>query len=164
MFLVIYRHIAAAFSLRHFHLVQNARARAGIYSASDFALIDRATTRTRQLSRASSTCPYDLFIQQQLDLCQTVMYQDASSGQYTSQRSRFREHPRCTARFGEVISHAFTMASTPEERMISVMNAEAILRYTKHQTSIDCSNLVGNTLIEDMVQAITSPTIRKFRI
>jgi hypothetical protein len=169
VYLVIYssQRRSAAFSPQR--SAPNARTGATIfiYSASDdFALIDEATTgTTRRLSRASPTSsPYDLFTQQQLDLCRAVTNRDACVENYATHRSRFHEHPRCTARFGEVISHSFTMASTMEERMIAVTNAEAVMRYTQRQTADGCSHFVSNALLEDMVQALTSPSIRKFRI
>ena len=99
------------------------------------------------------------FIRHQLDVCVGITKRDIQDGNYTAFRSRFHEHPRCTARFGEVISHAFTMASTNEERVAAIQNAKAVLRYAEQS-----SDFVSKELIDSMVQSLSSHSIRNFRV
>ena len=102
---------------------------------------------------------YSDFIKDQLDLCLSVTKHGMIDGNYTTFRSRFHEHPRCTARFGEVISHAFTMASTMEERATAIQNAAAVLQYAGQS-----SDLVSEALVDTMVQSLRSQSIKNFRI
>jgi hypothetical protein len=51
------------------------------------------------------------------------------------------------------------MASSSEERMLAVQNAEAVLKHSKQ-----FSTLVSKELIENMVESLASPSIRSFRI
>lgn len=112
---------------------------------------------------------YD-FIQQQLNFCHDVSIKDSSQStqSYASDRSRFKEHPRCTARFGEVLSHAYAAACSEEERRVAVENAKAVLEYVSKQADegIGCRGvfIMCDELIENVSRALVCPTVRNFRI
>ncbi|KAL3805852.1 hypothetical protein HJC23_007813 [Cyclotella cryptica] len=109
------------------------------------------------------------FIEQQLNLCRDVIVKDSSEfpQNYATDRSRFKEHPRCTARFGEVLSHAYGAACTEEERRVAVENAEAVLTYVRKQTNGGTDgrdiSVICDELIENVTHALVCPSVRNFR-
>lgn len=130
------------------------------------------------------------FFEQQLEICHQIIrdHDDASKDhddiriiqhdsinrQYNIQRARFKEHPRCTARFGEVILHARDSATTCddcEQYQNAIHNARAVVKYIHACLAIrndddnnDATTLpIRRDLIADIVSALTSPSLRKFR-
>ena len=80
-------------------------------------------------------------------------------------RSRFKEHPRCTARFGEVLQHARDSAPSYEEYQKAIHNAKSIVNYI--DTCMKQSNYlqpIREGLLEDITAALTSKSIREFRV
>lgn len=86
-----------------------------------------------------------------------------------SDRRRFIEHPRCTARFGEVLLHARDSAtsSNDEQYQQAIHNARSIVEYIQsfRSKSDDSSSSlpIRKDLIADITSALTSPSIRRFR-
>jgi len=109
------------------------------------------------------------FFNEQLDICKQIADDSDDVLQYNNDdmacRSRFKEHPRCTARFGEVLQHAQDTAVSMEEYQKVIHNAKSIVNY------IDACMKQSNNiypiregLLEDITEALTSQSIRQFRV
>ena len=112
------------------------------------------------------------FFNEQLDICKQIANDSDDYNVFPLQcsndmnrRSRFKEHPRCTARFGEVLYHARDSSVSIEEYQKAIHNAKSILNYIDacmHQSN----NLhpIREGLLEDITAALTSKGIREFRV
>ena len=110
------------------------------------------------------------FFNDQLDICKQIANDSDDNNdelQYNNDvaRSRFKEHPRCTARFGEVLQHARDNAVPIEEYQKAIHNAKSIVNYI--DTSMKQSNNIcpiRDGLLEDITAALTSESMRQFRV
>ena len=114
-----------------------------------------------------STMQADFFAQQ-LDVCkQIISDDDLRSGFESNNRSneRFKEHPRCTKRFGEVLLHARNGAGSHTEYQYAVQNARSIVHYVDAcRKRSKPSSPIREGLTADIVAALTSHSLRNFRI
>jgi len=121
----------------------------------------------------SSTTRADFF-EQQLAICKHIISMDdlqlvhghhGSGVEKGKPRQKFREHPRCTARFGEVLLHARDGATSPDEYQIAVHNAKSIVKYVDACRAESNSKYpVRKGLVGDVAAALTGQPLRKFRI
>lgn len=119
-------------------------------------------------------CTTCTFFEEQLDICRQIVVDHFDDNRFSDDvvlegeaivRSRFREHPRCTARFGEVLLHAKNTAATSEERQNAIQNAMSIVKYV--ETCLEQSNnsqFIREGLIADIAAALTSQSLREFRV
>jgi len=126
--------------------------------------------------------PMDFF-EEQLDLCKQMidcngashaLVRDNDLGIIASAetRARFKEHPRCTARFGEVLMHARdNCASTQdEEYQKAIYNAQSIVNYVdacrNNYNSINGNGAypIREGLIGDIAAALTTQSLQNFRV
>jgi len=111
------------------------------------------------------------FVEQQLDVCKQIVIGHSDGFQLNDgndlqgkTRTRFKDHPRCTARFGEVLLHARNEAGSTEEYNNSVQNARSIVNYVdtcRERSKNTC--LIREGLIADIATALTAQSLRKFR-
>jgi len=109
------------------------------------------------------------FFNEQLDICKQIADDNNNSVlQYNNDvaRSRFKEHPRCTARFGEVLNHARDTAVSIEEYQKAIHNAKSIVKYIDAcmKQSNNILSPIRKELLEDITTALTSKSIRHFRV
>lgn len=108
------------------------------------------------------------FFKQQLDVCEHIIIDSGTRPCHDSEgetRTRFEEHPRCTARFGDVLLHAKNCAITNEEYQNAVQNARSIVNYV-HTCRESSSNVhpIREGLTADIANALTEKSLRKYRI
>ncbi|KAL9185994.1 hypothetical protein ACHAXT_005232 [Thalassiosira profunda] len=109
------------------------------------------------------------FVERQLDICRRIVNDGEISLQSERRggkgRSRFKEHSRCTARFGEVLLHARNGAATADEHSCAVHNANSIVRYVeKCREASGGVHAIRRGLIADIVAALESRSLRQFRV
>lgn len=112
------------------------------------------------------------FFEEQLTICRRVAASDAEavgdSGSHQDDESgraggRFHEHPRCTARFGEVLRHALDSSSaSPYERRAAVHNARSVVVYVDAHLS-GGSAPIRLGLVDDVASSLRSRSLRDFR-
>jgi len=112
------------------------------------------------------------FFNEQFDICKQIAFDNSINDnnvlQYNNDdmaRSRFKEHPRCTARFGEVLQHARDTAVSIEECQKAIHNAKSIVDYIDACMK-QSNNLhpIREGLLEDITAALISKSIREFRV
>jgi len=110
------------------------------------------------------------FFNEQFDICKQIAFDNSINDNNVLQhnndvaRSRFKEHPRCTARFGEVLNHARDTAVSIEEYQKALHNAMSVVNYIDACMK-QSNNLqpIREGLLEDITAALTSKSIRHFR-
>ena len=103
------------------------------------------------------------FFQRQLDLCRRIISEDANASYLKgdqigvlSERHRFVEHPRCTARFGEALLHARDHASSDDEYKLAIYNAQSLVDYVERALHKSNNTLnVRNGLANDIAEGVT---------
>ncbi|KAL7543403.1 hypothetical protein ACHAXR_012820 [Thalassiosira sp. AJA248-18] len=112
------------------------------------------------------------FFEKQLVLCKQIAIDhdnditnsELQLGSKGQARTRFKEHPRCTARFGEVLLHARDWATSNEEYQYALLNARSIVNYVDAcRKSSKTSCPIREGLIADVSAALTAQSIRVFR-
>lgn len=109
------------------------------------------------------------FFDEQLGICRLICEEASTHDNLfnartvPTDRSRFKEHPRCTARFGEVLLHARNSASSSEEYQLAVFNAQSVLNYVDGCIQSNARYPIRYGLIEDVANALQCTAIRKFR-
>ena len=131
-----------------------------------------AVVHTFIKSSSALTLPTNFLIEQ-LDICKQIANDSDDNNTHKLQynnvmdRLRFKEHPRCTARFGEVLQHARDTAVSIEEYQKAIHNAQSIVNYIDtcmKQSDNILYPIVRDGLLEDITAALTSKNIREFRV
>eukprot|EP00585_Thalassiosira_rotula_P005468 CAMPEP_0196141910 /NCGR_PEP_ID=MMETSP0910-20130528/10701_1 /TAXON_ID=49265 /ORGANISM="Thalassiosira rotula, Strain GSO102" /LENGTH=520 /DNA_ID=CAMNT_0041403139 /DNA_START=174 /DNA_END=1736 /DNA_ORIENTATION=+ len=112
------------------------------------------------------------FFKQQLDVCEHIIIDSDNNIRLEhdhdsegDSRKRFKEHPRCTARFGDVLLHAKNCAITSEEYQNAVQNARSIVNYVRAcRESRNNVHPIRKGLTADIANALGEKSLRKFRI
>ena len=127
---------------------------------------------------ADNGAPYPtalVFFEEQLDICKKIVddHEQNTTDRATPMinldekadiiRSRFKEHPRCTAKFGEALLHARD-AGSYEEYQIAVQNAQSIVQYVEScRQNSNGRHPIRKGLLGDISTALTKPETRNFR-
>ncbi len=111
------------------------------------------------------------FFHRQLELCRRIITEDSNdfylSGDrigVPTERHRFVEHSRCTARFGEVLLHARDHASSDDEYKFAIYNAQSVVDYV--ETTLQNSNntcVVRYGLTDDIAGCLSTRSLFQFR-
>lgn len=114
------------------------------------------------------------FFDNQLDICRSIIAEDRNSSyniileddlvSAPQRRRRFKEHPRSTARFGEVLLHARDHACSKDEYKFAVYNAQSVVDYVETKLIESNNSLpVRNGLVDDVASSLTTTSLYKFR-
>ena len=143
----------------------------GVPTISPCAIYSSVTSISSDISTSKPTT-HKHFFEKQLDVCKQIIAEHQTLQQFyengdvqNNTRTRFKEHPRCTARFGEVLQHARNRAISINEYENAVQNARSIVNYVdawRHES--DNIYSIREGLIADIAVMLTSHSIRKFRV
>ncbi|KAL7551757.1 hypothetical protein ACHAWF_014946 [Thalassiosira exigua] len=126
-----------------------------------------------------SASPSDFF-ERQLDVCRRIVAEAEAEdddgprprgrgaegkGEAVAgiRRSKFREHPRCTARFGEALLRARDGATGEDERLRAVHNARSVVDYVESRRESGAAP-IREGLIADLAAALRARPLRRFRV
>lgn len=111
------------------------------------------------------------FFHRQLELCRRIITEDSNTFYLSgdkigvpTERNRFVEHSRCTARFGEVLLHARGHASSDDEYKLAIYNAQSVVDYV--DTTLRESNntfAVRHGLADDIAGCLSTRSLFQFR-